>query len=54
MNFYRELSRIYEMFFVLVFLQDREDNRPASLSVPYNEAEQTSLEMETLAIIYSL
>lgn len=42
------------MFLVFViFLQDSGDNSPASLSVPHNIAEQTSLEMETLPIIYS-
>lgn len=40
------------MFFVM-FLQDSEHNSPESLSVPSNVAEQTSLEKETLAIIYT-
>ena len=51
-NFYREYFS-YLCFFCVIFLQDREHNSPASLSVPSNVAEQTSLEKETLAIIYS-
>ena len=52
-NFYREYFLYLCFFLCVIFLQDREHNSPASLSVPSNVAEQTSLEKETLAIIYS-